>query len=73
MTPRNWAEKKAESIFTMPSNIGCYALGLKSEHARAVRIAKQYYKRYGTEGSPCELICNDILAAFQRGRTGRGR
>ena len=47
-------------------------LAALAEHARAVRIVSQYMKKYGTEGSPCELICNDLLDLLQRGRAGRG-
>ncbi len=78
MTTRTWAEKKVEEYGMNVPDIGRMIYKetgvalLMAEHARAVQIVKQYYKRYGTEGSPCELICNDILAALQRGRT-RGK
>jgi hypothetical protein len=75
MTPRTWAAKLVERTPVKDGETDAQFMErlVLKQHARAVRIVKQYYKRYGTGGSPCELICNDILAALQRGRTGRGK
>ena len=81
MARRGWADKLADAQ-TCPQCAEQYGMGdngdivhvgavvrlLHKEHARAVRIVSQYMKKYGTEGSPCELICNDLLDLLQKGR-----
>ena len=89
MTPRTWAEDKLakavtgyhwngrrrKSTVTLPS---IAAKLLLNEHARSVRIVKRYIKHMAG-ATPYEWekgyqsACNDILAALQRGRTGRGK
>ena len=73
MTDAGWAEKKVYRLWGKQSL--CWSLVaklLKAEHARSVRMVKAYLAKYGTEGSPCELICNDLITALQRGRGGKG-
>ena len=80
MTPRTWALNKALKAWHVHrgglSDYG--AKLLEAEHARSVRIVKRYIKHMAG-ATPYEWekgyqsACNDILAALQRGRTGRGK
>ena len=62
MARREWAEREVMKRLSGGWSGDAFAMGkneamdmLTNEHARAVRIVSQYMKRYGTEGSPCEL------------------
>ena len=79
MTPRTWAEQKVEDLwYRGHQHVDDMSKLLASEHARSVRIVKRYIKHmagatlYEWERG-YQSACNDILAALQRGRTGRGK
>ena len=83
MTPRTWALNKALKAWHVHrgglSDYG--AKLLEAEHARSVRIVKAEIKRvrldqhtlFGREKDIAVDVLNKVLAALQRGRTGRGK
>ena len=80
MTPRTWAEKKVEKAWQKHrGGLLDFTSGLiVSEHARAVRIVTRIQKGYASKNfnlmhSEKIAVCELILAALQRGRTGRGK
>ena len=87
MTPSTWAEKKASGQ-TCPQCAEQYGMGdngdivhvssvvrlLHQEHQRSVRIVKRFIRQYAVDRDLIErTVAQNILAALQRGRTGRGR
>jgi hypothetical protein len=88
MTPRTWAEREVVKRLSDGWSGDAWAMGsgeaadmLLKEHARSVRIVKAEMKRVKldqhvftaqTKGYLIEML-NTVLAALQRGRTGRGR
>jgi hypothetical protein len=87
MTPRTWAEKKVTEYELNVPDIGRMIYKetgvalLMAEHARSVRIVEAEIKRvtldqhtlFGREKDIAVEVLNSILAALQRGRTGRGK
>ena len=84
MTPRTWAAKKVEEYGLNVPDIGRVIYKetgvalLMAEHARAVRIVTRIQKGYASKNfnlmhSEKIAVCELILAALQRGRTGRGK
>ena len=71
MTPPDWASKKVGKVKVLKgeTDVQFMARLLRNEHTRAMRVVERYLKAYGTEGSPCELICNDLLHKLKEGRT----
>lgn len=82
MTTRTWAEKKVEKAWQKHrGGLLDFTSGLiVSEHARAVRIVMREIARvklsqyeYSAHEKARILVSLDrVLAALQRGRTGRG-
>ena len=88
MTPRaqgiDWAETwafDASGVDTAQIRMSVAAKRLKAEHARAVRIVKKAkgLSFHGLRDTDTNewldgygAACNDILAALQRGRGGKG-
>lgn len=82
MTPRTWAAKKVEKYECGGCHGKVHADAvtdlLVKEHARSVRIVKRMQKGYASKNfnlmhSEKIAVCELILAALQRGRTGRGK
>lgn len=84
MTSRTWAEKKVEKAWQKHrGGLLDFTSGLiVSEHARSMRIVKAEIKRVkmdrhtytgGYEKSIAYGVLDRVLAALQRGRTGRGK
>ena len=77
MTRAAWAERIAENKWCDATNVKVYALGLKAEHKRAVRVVKAEIKRvkkdkytYHSE-ERCLILgsLETVLKALQKGRT----
>jgi len=76
MTRQGWAERIAENKWCDATNVEVYALGLKAEHKRAVRVVKAEIKRVKlsqneftpTQKMRVEETLDRLLAALQRGR-----
>lgn len=81
MTPRTWAEKLARKQTGVTTAQFYYVHALVKEHARAVRIVKAEIKRVRLDQHSYSVVTkgellaslNKLLAALQRGRTGRGK
>ena len=80
MTDAGWAEKMAARKWKTPELQRIYAVALKAEHARAIRIVKAEIKRvkmdqhtYRSE-ERCLILgsLETVLNALQRGRGGKG-
>lgn len=82
MTPRTWATKKVAREWGNDCD-GSIADLLLAEHQRALRIVKGItvtLKKSSVTDRDANFYragalqaCDDILAALQRGRTGRGK
>ena len=81
MTRAAWAERAAKKCWVDPANVNSYAVGLRKEHARAVRVVRRELEKFQRRRE-CEtnasqrdmlggamLACSNILAALQKGRT----
>jgi len=84
MTPRTWAAKLVERTPVKDGETDAQFMErlVLKQHARAVRIVKAEIKRVkmdrhtytgGYEKSIAYGVLDRVLAALQRGRTGRGR
>ena len=80
MTPRTWAEKLARKQTGVTTAQFYYVHALVKEHARAVRIVTRLKRKAYFEESSFDVeqfdayigALDDILAALQRGRGGKG-
>ena len=80
MTDAGWAEKKAANRWIAHELRCVYALGLRAEYTRSVRIVKAEIKRVQmdqhtyTAGFKKTLLkeLQSLLAKFERGRGGKG-
>jgi len=77
MTRQGWAERIAENKWCDATNVKVYALGLKAEHKRAVRVVKALEKavtlgQYDMSEAVKRgflLAIKEAIAALQKGRT----
>ncbi len=77
MTRAAWAERIAENKWCDVTNVKVYALGLKAEHKRAVRVVKRLEKavklgKYSLNNDQFAGYMGalrHVLAALQKGRT----